>query len=128
MTSVFAESKLYFDELFQGLWCDAPIHFGGEEFDSKDLDKWINIFYKPTYGDHVDLCSTTMNYGVLYIACWGSNDLEAMALSDSIIAFINTNIDKTLYRVRRFEVPDHGYNETNYAYVLVSFDIEVLAR
>lgn len=128
MTSLFKETKLYIDTLFKDEWCETPIHYAGEEFDSANIDKWVNPFYQPTYGSHVDMCSTTLIVGNLFVGCWATTDVDALELADDIIAFINTNIDSALYRVRRFEVADHNWNESNQVYVLITFSIEVLAR
>lgn len=128
MKSLFAETKIYFDQMFHDNWCDCQIHYSGEEFNSDGLEKWINIHYMPTFGTTTDLCDSTANYGNLHVVAWGEVYLDAMALSDEIIAFVDTNIDKTLYRVRRFEVSDHGYNESNQAFVVTTFSIEALTR
>lgn len=126
MTSSFKETKIYFEKMFTTDWTLTPVHYAGEEFNSKDIEKWVNIFYEPTYGNHNDLSCNTANYGNLHVASWADYDIDAMELSDIVTSFVNTNIDKTKYRVRRFEVSDHGWNDSNKVFVLLTFSIEML--
>ena len=130
MTSLFKETKLYIDNLFKDEWCETKIHYGGEEFNHKeeDVTKWVNPFYQPMSGRINDYCGTTLNQGNLHVVCWADTDVDALGLADNIIAFINTNIDTTLYHVRNFEIGDHGWNESNQVYIIVTFSIEALAR
>lgn len=126
MTSSFRETKLYFEDMFNQFWELTPIHFAGEEFNSKGLEKWVNIFYEPTYGNTADLTCNTNNYGNFHVACWSDIDADSMELSDYVVSFVNENIDKTKYRIRRFEVSDHGWNDNNKVFVLLTFSIEML--
>lgn len=128
MKSLFAETKIYFDQMFSDNWCDSEIHYAGEEFNSDGLNKWINIFYQPAFGASTDLCESTLNNGNLHVVVWAEVYLDAMELSDDVISFVDTYIDKNLYRVRRFEISDHGFNESNNAFIIVTFSIEAIGR
>jgi len=126
MVSSFKDTKFYFEDMFQTLWFETPIHYAGQEFDGSDIQHWVNPFYQPTYGSNTDLCSTTLNSGNLHVACWGDSDIEAMDLADNIVSFIMENTDKTKYRIKRFEMSDHGWNDSNKVYVVITFTVEML--
>lgn len=126
MTSTLQQTKFYFENLLQGLWTNTPIHFSGQEFNEKGISKWINPHYTPRGGETTGLDALTTNEGMLYISCWADTDVDAMALGDEIIDFINTNIDRNSYRIRRYEVADHGYTESNKVYAIIGFNIQTL--
>ena len=126
MKSAYGQTKMYLEELFQELWCETPIHFVGEEFDSNDIDKWINPYYEASYSTLSGYGGLTVNSGNLYVACWGKVELDSLMLSDRVIDFMNTNIDKSIYRVLRFEISDKGWMESNDVFTVVSFSIETL--
>lgn len=125
--SISKETKIYFDDLFQTNWAGTEIHYAGEEFNGANLEEWVNPVYMPSMGYHTDLCGTTMNTGVLHVACWSDTHLGSLELSDTVVDFIRANVDSKYYRVRRFQVADSGWNGKK-AFILLSFSIEVLAR
>ena len=129
MISSFADTKLYYENMFNNHWKTTKIHFVGQEVMPKQTKKWVNPFYQPAYGATgglSDVCSD--NYGNLHVACWATNDLDAMALGDAVVGFIKANNDKTKYRIKKFEMSDHGWNESNRVYVVITFSIQMLVN
>lgn len=126
MTSTMRATKLYIENLFFTKWTKTVIHYVGQEFDSTGITTWINVFYKPFNGTNLGLCETSVEAGNIFIGCWGKNDADVMELADDVISFINSNIDKKQYRLGRYEIVDHSWNETNDVFMLLSFDIEHL--
>jgi hypothetical protein len=126
MTSLFKETKIYFDTMFDTLWTATPIHYAGQEFDSKGISEWVNPVYIPASGYHVDLCSRTLNTGYLHCTCWADNQMSSLELSDELIGFIQTNTDANRYRITGFQINDNGWNGKK-AFLLISFNIELLA-
>lgn len=125
MTGTSRETKEYFEKLLQDNWCDTPIHFVGQEFDQDGTQRWINPFYTPTYGENRGFGNRVSNFGTLYIACWAENDLEAIALSDSVIEFMNANVTAP-YIISTYSIEDHGWHKANKVFVTVAFSIETI--
>lgn len=124
MTSNLEASKIYFEQLFSDSWETTPIHFVGEEFDQDGTERWINPFFTPSYSQSKGLANLTGNYGVIRVACWAENDLQAMALTDAMIAFMSDN-STDAYRIQNYSIDDHGWHKTNKVYVIVSFNLEI---
>lgn len=129
MISSFAEGKLYYENMFNDHWNATKIHFAGQEVLPKQTKKWVNPFYQPMYGSTGSLSSTCAdNYGNLHVACWAINDLDALTLGDSVVAFIKANNDGSKYLIKGFEMSDHGWNESNRVYVVITFSIHMLVN
>lgn len=125
MISNLRDTKYYFENLFDTWWEQTPIHFVGQDFDQDNTQRWINPFYTPTFSASKGLGSLTTNYGNLMVACWAENDVQAMELGDTLIAFITDNVG-TAYRIKNYEVSDHGWHKTNKVYVTITFNLEIL--
>ncbi len=127
MISSFKSTKYYFENLFSTLWTDTPIHYAGQEFNGDGVEKWVNPFYTPRGGSNFGVSNeASVGMGVLYVACWTDNDTDCMELADDIVAFVNTNIDNTSYKIGRFEIDDHGWNESSKVFMIVNFAIETV--
>ncbi len=126
MISSLQATKYYFDELFMSSWTSTPVHYAGQEFNAKEVPQWVNPFYAPKYGDKKGLSNTlSSNYGNLYVACWAETDVEVMAIADDVVAFLNNIVNKE-YRVKKYEISDHGWQESNQVYIMLTFSLEVL--
>lgn len=129
MISAFQETKLYYENMFNDTWTATKIHFAGQEVLPKQTKKWVNPFYQPTYGSNSSMSAECAdNYGNLHVACWATNDLDAMTLGDDVVAFIKTNNDASKYRIKGFEMSDHGWNESNRVYVVITFSVQMLVN
>tara|TARA_R110000772_G_scaffold5454_1_gene19459 strand:- start:12680 stop:13069 length:390 start_codon:yes stop_codon:yes gene_type:complete len=129
MISEFRETKLYYENMFNTNWKATKIHFVGQEVMPKQTKKWVNPFYQPTYGNNgslSDVCSN--NGGNLHVACWATNDLDAMTLGDDVVNFIKANNDGSKYRITNVEMSDHGWNESNRVYAVITFSIQMLVN
>jgi len=119
------ETKLYFENVFYTNWNDTPVHYAGQEFDGSGYDAWVNPVYKPLRSTANGISNTTnISMGVLYIPCWHTTDAGAMELADTMVEFIDANIDKKLFRHRGYDVIDHGWDESNKVFVVLSFTFE----
>ena len=119
------ETKKYFEDIFEDGWLETAVHYVGMEFDGSQHDRWVNPVYKPLRSTPNGISeSTSISMGQLYIVCWADNDGDAMELADSVVAFISTDVDKTLFRHRGHDVIDHGWNESNKVFVMLSFTFE----
>lgn len=125
MTSGLKETKFYFETLFAENWSTTPIHFVGQDFNQDDTPRWINPFYTPSYSQAKGLGDLTSNYGVVRIACWAENDVEAMGLADVMITFMSENTSNA-YRVAKYTIDDHGWHKSDKVFVIVSFNVEIL--
>ena len=119
------ETKFYFENIFSTLWADTPVHYAGMDFDATKQQKWINPVYKPLRsvpnGVSVD---TSIEIGQLYIVCWANSDVEAMDLADTIIDFVDDKVDKTLFRARGHYIIDHGWDDSDKVFIVISFTFE----
>jgi len=114
------ENKFYFENMFATKWTNTPIHFVGEEFDSKGITSWINPRFVPSGGTLAALSGQlTRIKSELDVVCWGKNEMEAFDLADSIIEFVKSNADE--FSITHFEINDHGWNESNMVYIIVTF-------
>ena len=119
------ETKFYFEDLFNKEWDCTPIHFVGSEFDGSEHEKWINIVYKPLGGSHDNLGNSAYkSMNQLYIVCWAENDVQGMDLADDVVTFVDEHVDASLYRQRGYDVIDHGFDESNKVFLLLSFTFE----
>lgn len=126
MTSSLKSTKYYLESLFSQNWSETPIHFAGEEFDGKSIDKWINIFYSPLLSRSGGLSESSYTIGNFYVICWANTDVDVMSMGDNAVSFMNTNIDKSYYKLKNFEIADHGWNESNKVFLVLTFSIETL--
>ena len=121
------ETKFYFENLFSTLWTDTPIHYAGVNFDGAQQSKWINPVYKPMRSRNNGFSSNTfVALSQLYIVCWADHDIDAMELSDNVITFVNESVDKTQFKSRGYEIVDHGWDDSNKVFVMLSFSYEQL--
>jgi hypothetical protein len=120
MISNFKETKYYFENMFATNWSQTPIHFVGQEFDASGIDAWVNPRFVPSRGDTVGINGNkTKQYAELDIVCWAKNDVEAFDLADQIVAFINATIEG--FDINGYEINDHGWNDSNMVYVVLTF-------
>ncbi len=121
------EIKFYFENLFATKWTNTAIHFSGQEFEPKGLASWVNPTYSPTRRRSFGLGgNANTQYGDLYVVCWSDNDVNTMELADKVSAFIDTEVDGTLFRIMGYEVLDHGWDSTNKAFIMLSFPIKTI--
>ncbi len=119
------ETKYYFEDMFSSYWTETPIHFAGMEFDGSQHDRWVNPVYKPLRSRSNGIStSTDINMGQFYVVCWGESDIDAMELSDTTIEFMADKLDTTKFRSRGYEIIDHGWDNSNKVFVMLSFAIE----
>ena len=119
------ETKYYFEDIFSRLWSETPVHYAGMDFDATKQPKWINPVYKPLRSTNNGISiETRVDLGQLYVVCWADYDVDAMELSDNLIDFLDENVDKTLFRSRGYEVIDHGWDDSNKVFVLLSITYE----
>jgi len=122
------ETKFYFEDMFLKEWCDTPVHFVGQDFDASAHAKWVNPVYKPLRSTSNGISGeSSIELGQLYIVCWADVDVEVMELADDIITFIHANLDKLAYQARGYEIIDHGWDDTNKVFVVLSFTFEHFA-
>ena len=111
--------------MFSSDWNETDIHFVGQDFDGSQHDTWINPVYKPLRSTPNGVStSTSIDMGQLYIVCWAETDIDAMELTDTVIAFVGDNMDKTLFRARGHDIIDHGWDDSNKVFVMLSFTFE----
>ncbi len=121
--------KFYFENLFATKWTETSIHFAGQEFDPQALgiSSWVNPYYTPTRRRNFGLGGGgKIYYGDLYITCWDDNDVKVMELGDKIADFIDSSVDRGLFKLQGYDVVDHGWDTTNKAFVLLSFKFETI--
>lgn len=122
------ETKLYFETLFNSFWTGTPIHYAGMEFDGTKHVSWINPVYKPLRSTSNGVSgNTSVELGQLYVVCWADYDSDAMKLSDDVVDFLKTNINKAQFRSRGYEIIDHGWDESNKVFIMLSFTYEQLS-
>jgi hypothetical protein len=120
MISNLKQTKYYFENLFATKWSKTPIHFVGQEYNSKGIPSWINPRFVPAGGRLSALSGQqTKLRGELDVVCWAENDVEAFDLADNIIDFVGANA--TDFTISNFEINDHGWNESNMVYIIVTF-------
>ena len=121
------EIKFYFENLFATEWTTTAIHFSGQKFEPKGLASWVNPTYSPTRRRSFGLGgNANAQYGDLYVVCWSDDDVNTMELANEVSAFIDGEVDKTLFRIKGYEVVDHGWDSTNKAFIMLSFPIETI--
>ena len=119
------ETKKYFEDIFHSYWNETDVHFIGQDFNSKDHDTWINPVYKPLRSTPNGVStSTSIDMGQLYIVCWADTDTTAMELADKVIEFIDINVETPLFRARGHDIIDHGWDDSNKVFVMLSFTFE----
>ena len=117
------ETKKYFEDMFENSWLETPVHFTGQDFDGKEHDQWVNPVYKPLRNTSNGIsASTSIDMGQLYIVCWADTDTDAMELTDTVIVFVKDNIKD--FRHRGYDIIDHGWDESNKVFVMLSFTFE----
>ena len=115
-------TKKYFEDMFSSYWTNTDIHFAGQEFDGSKRNSWINPIYKPLRNTSNGVSSTTsIEMGQLYIVCWADTDNEVMGLAASVIEFIDVNVETPLFRSRGHDMIDHGWDDSNKVFVMLSF-------
>lgn len=121
--------KYYFENLFATKWTDTSIHFAGQEFDPKKLGvtSWVNPYYSPTRRRNFGLGNGgKVYYGDLFVVCWHENDVEVMELGDKVADFMDNKVDKNLFKIKGYDVVDHGWDTTNKPFILMSFTLETV--
>ena len=116
-------TKKYFEDIFHNYWNETDVHFVGQDFDGAQHESWVNPVYKPLRNTPNGV-STSIEMGQLYIVCWAENDTDAMELADITIEFIKANVDKSLFKSRGHDIIDHGWDESNKVFVMLSFSFE----
>jgi hypothetical protein len=106
--------------MFASHWHDTPVHFVGQEYNAKGVDAWVNPRFVPSGGKISGFSSerTKLN-GELDVVCWAKNDVKAFELADDIINFV-TEFAKE-FPLTNFEINDHGWNDSNMVYIVVTF-------
>ena len=118
-------TKKYFEDVFNSHWIQTDVHYGGQDFDAKEHVSWVNPIYKPLRSSSNGMStSTSIDMAQLYVICWADDDTDAMELADSVVEFIDSNIDKQLFISRGHDVIDHGWDESNKVFVMLSFTFE----
>jgi len=121
--------KFYFENLFETKWTETSIHFAGQEFDptALGLKKWINPYYSPLRNKDFGLGGGAKRYiGDLFIVCWEENDVLVMDLADKVSTFIENEVDRKLFKFNGYDVVDHGWDNTNKAFIILSFSMETV--
>ena len=116
--------KLDIETKFYDHWSDTKVHYGGEEFDNKGLDKWVNVIYTPTLMHKSGLSSTKTNtYNVnVYMVCWAKDDIMGSSLVDTITTFTDEQFFSVLQS--DIEIVDRGWDESNMVYYLLRFNYQ----
>ena len=115
------ETKFYFENLFATLWTNTPIHYAGQEFDATGIQRWINPTVTPVRNTFNGLGQRKLFEFNLYIPCWAENDVESMQLADEIALFVKDNVDGSLYHSNGYDVIDHGWQDSNQVFTVLSF-------
>ena len=116
------ETKLYFETLFSAGWSLTPIHYAGQEFDQEGTKRWVNPVYTPLRTDNSGISETGRRaYGLFNVICWAENDVEAMDLADSVVEFMDANVETNQYSLNGYTIEDHGWHKTNKVYIYLSF-------
>ena len=119
------ETKKYFETIFAEDWSITDVHFVGQEFDGSEHDAWVNPVYKPLRSTTNGVStSTSIDMGQLYIVCWANSDVEVMELTDTVVAFIADKVDKSLFRSRGHDIIDHGWDDSDKVFTMLSFTFE----
>ncbi len=127
MVSNLQAAKYYFEELFHDKWTSTAIQYAGQEFNAGDITEWVNVVYKPSSITSNGLSrATSNNYGKLIVTCWSDTDVGAMKMSDDVISFIGLN-QSSSYRLKNYDINDHGWYSDNSVFIEVSFNIESTA-
>ncbi len=122
----FQAAKFYFEDMFKNVWTTTPIHFAGQEFSGEGISKWVNPVYSPRNMTNAGISNTVnKNFGVVYVACWADNDVDAMGLGDLVVDFMKSQVNSQ-YRIQAINVDDHGWQSSNKVYMILSFSIEYL--
>ena len=123
MTSSLRQTKLFFEKMFFEEWSSTPIHYAGQEFNSKGIGKWINPYYSPRYVGTPGFGSNIQN-GYLNVICWATDDASSMELADEIIEFVTSKNENNLYIIKDVNIDDHGWVDANSVFTFVSFYVE----
>ena len=121
MKSNLKGTKYYFEKLFQDEWTNTPIHFAGQEFDSTGRDTWVNPRFVPQGGSLNSFGMRTKLYGAVDVVCWAKNDVEVFDLVDNVVEFMSAHGKD--YAIHKFEVNDHGWDDSNMVYVYLTFNL-----
>ena len=123
MISEFKDTKFYFESMFQSFWTTTPIHYMYQEFKAPK-DSWINVVYQPLRLGSGSLSRTTGDVDSnLSIVCWANNDVEVLTLVDDIITFLEDNNEHDLYHIGDMQVIDQGVDDSNKAFIYLSFAV-----
>ena len=123
---MFKETKFYFENMFSTNWNATPIHYGGQEFNSENIDTWINIVMKPVRSEPASISGGLNKYAAdFYVVCWAENDVKCMELGDTITDFMEANTDTNKYSVNRYRVIDHGWQDNNEVFMVLSFSLNI---
>ena len=126
MISNMKETKYFFENMFLTNWSDTPVHFVGQEFTAKGLTSWINPRFVPSGGRLGGLSGLRSRLEAeLDVVCWAKNDVEAFDLADKIVSFVHANAND--FNINGYEVNDHGWNENNMVYVILTFSFTYYA-
>jgi len=117
------ENKLYFEQTFFDKWVDTPIHYAGIEFKQDGLDAWINPVYQPRSMRRQGMSPMGVSNGSLDVVCWGKNDVEAMGLADTLIAFVHDNIERDKFELNGYQIQDHAWDNSGLTYLYITFDV-----
>lgn len=121
------ETKFYFENIFSTLWLETPVHYAGQDFDGAKHDAWVNPVYTPSHSIPNGISTTSnVQVGRLYIVCWAEEDVSVMDLVDVAVDFINTKVDKQLFRHRGYDVIDRGWDDSDKVFVVLAFTFEQL--
>ena len=118
-------TKKYFEDIFHSDWTETAVHFVGQDFDGSQHDSWVNPVYKPLRNTPNGISAkSSIEMGQLYLVCWAKDDVSAMDLADLAVEFIGENVDKSLFRSKGYDVVDHGWDNSDKVFVMLSFTFE----
>lgn len=125
MITTFKDNKVYFEKKFFDNWIETPIQPVGEDWSAKTIDAWINPFYSPSSGSLAGFGtdSSKLN-GTLSVVCWAKTDYKVMDLADKLIEFVGNKVNPNLFNIQSFEIADHAWNETNFVFMYIIFNVE----
>ena len=99
---------------FSSNWHESQVNYDQPQF-TPHGSKWVELMIAPVSSDNVSLESCTKELFEVHTLVYGKNKVEAGALVDKVVAFLqNTNINGL--RVRTWGILSNGNLETNDTY------------
>lgn len=124
--SNFSETKEAIESMFIDSWTTTSVHYTGMNFNSENLDEWVNVVYEPRGANTLGLSSgstSTSTYGAIYVVCWAEDNFSAFGLSDTVVSFVGVNMPSEISNLD-YSVIDQGFDPNNKAFIVLEFPIK----